>query len=97
MLKALKSCNYPKEQTSLSWINEQIKDRQGFTVVNPKCHPVIFLKNKPIKPEDIGTLAHEATHAVNWIFQSIQEAQGEEFYAHSVGAIVRIVLSGNKI
>jgi len=63
---------------------------------NPNLHPIIVLPGKPITSEEIGTLAHEATHAVEVIFNNINEKNIGEFFAHSVGAIVREVLRDGK-
>lgn len=96
--KELKKCNYPEENQTDEFISNASYIREGFTVSNPRCHPVIFLKNNPTTPNSIATLAHEATHAINDIFKKLQETpEAEEFYAHSVGAIVRKTLeSRNK-
>lgn len=55
---------------------------------------VVVLPKKPKTPEDIGNLAHEATHAVVDIFEFIGEEKYDEVFAHSVGAIVREALEG---
>lgn len=47
------------------------------------------MQNKPKTMEEIGTLAHEACHAIENIFEKIREPMGGEVFAHSVGAVVR--------
>lgn len=66
---------------------------RGQTYYTKDCHPVIALPKFPKTPEQIGTLAHEAVHAVNNIFDKVGESKTDEIFAHSVGAIVREVLS----
>ncbi len=53
---------------------------------------VIALPHKPKTGEEIGTLTHEAVHAVFDIFEWIEEKNYDEVFAHSVGAIVREAL-----
>lgn len=55
-------------------------------------HPIIALPSYPKTPEQIGTLAHEAVHAINNIFDMVSEHQRDEIFAHCVGAIVRNTL-----
>ncbi len=66
---------------------------RGATFYYENCHPIIVLIRKPKTPEEIGTLAHEACHAVVNIFNKISELEYDEVFAHSVGAVVRKVLS----
>lgn len=65
----------------------------GATYHDSLKDPVIALKGYPVSPEEVGVLAHEATHAVKFIFDEIGEKSIDEVFAHSVGAIVREVLS----
>ena len=58
------------------------------------CFPIILMSARPSTSALIGTLAHEAVHAVDWVFDMIEEKRSDEVYAHSVGAIVREVLAG---
>jgi hypothetical protein len=60
----------------------------------PFRHSVIALPRKPKTAEEIGTLTHEACHAVLDIFEWIEEEHYDEVFAHSVGAIVRESLKG---
>lgn len=58
------------------------------------CKPIIVLRGKPKTAQEIATLAHEAVHAVSVVFKQIYQFEAaEEVFAHSVGAIVRKVLS----
>ena len=42
---------------------------------------------------EIGTLSHEAVHAIHHVFDMIEDPYRDtEIFAHSVGAIVRGVL-----
>ena len=86
--KTLTSWHYPIDFD----IESDLINMRGRTYSKKGCHPVILLPKKPKTAEEIGTLAHEATHAVDWIFNSIGETHTEEVYAHCVGAIVRGVL-----
>ena len=64
-----------------------------FDGIRGKCfsrkgyHPVIYL----VDPKHWGTVAHEACHAVQRIWDYIGEESFGEVYAASVGAIVRRV------
>jgi len=69
-------------------------DAEALTFNERLLHPVIALRRFPETPEDIGTLAHEAVHAVKYIFDHIEEQSSDEIFAHSVGAIVREALEG---
>lgn len=73
-------------------VNEQLLNRQGVCFYAKECHPIIALPKKPKTSEEIGTLAHEAVHAVTNIFDKIEETSNDEIFAHSVGAVVRGVL-----
>ncbi len=72
--KEMKSCNYPKEIITDEYIANAIDGRDGFTLDNPRCHPIIWLKRKPKDADSISTLAHESTHAVNNIFKKLEES-----------------------
>lgn len=88
--KVLKDWYYPEDDITSSLLN-----RRGVCYYNPECHPVIALPDMPHNFEEIGTLAHEAVHAVEDIFRKIAEPPSGELFAHSVGAIVRTVLKKN--
>jgi hypothetical protein len=65
---------------------------EGRCMSHSDLQPVIILKRQPRTPDSIGTLAHEATHAIEAIFRDIGEKPTGEVFAHSVGAIVRETL-----
>lgn len=67
-------------------------DRRGVCYQTVGCHPVIALPHKPRTAQEIGSLSHEAVHAIEDIFMKVQEPLNGEIFAHSVGAIVRTVL-----
>jgi hypothetical protein len=54
-------------------------------------YPIIWVSPKLKGSEFYATLAHEAVHAVRFIFEYIGEESVDEVFAHSVGAIVRNV------
>lgn len=69
-----------------------LNEKRGVTFYNPDLPPLIAVCGTPRTAEQIGTLAHEACHAVEFIFQHIGQTIGDEVFAHSVGAIVRETL-----
>jgi hypothetical protein len=86
--KVLKSWGH-KEHAVLGGV----EDRRGVTFHSMGFHPVIAMPRKPKTPTEIGTLAHEATHAVNYIYDMLgEDYRNSELFAHSVGAVVRGVL-----
>jgi len=85
--KVLKYHGHKPEDTKSSLLGNR-----GVCFYSKDCHPVIALPSKPKTPEQIGTLAHEAVHAVEDIFLKISQPIGGELFAHSVGAVVRGVL-----
>lgn len=72
--------------------SKDIDSRRGVTFYSGNCHPLIAFPRYPKTAEEIGTLAHEATHAVLNVFDKVQETNFDEVFAHSVGAVVREVL-----
>ena len=67
--------------------------RRGSTYYRADRHPIIHISKKPKTAEEMGTLAHEATHACHHVFDAIDEVdRNTEAFAHSVGAVVRGVL-----
>ena len=61
---------------------------RGRTFYCEGCYPVIWVNTKI---HFYASLAHEATHAINYIWEQIGEKVKDEVYGHSVGAIVREV------
>lgn len=72
--------------------SKDIEWMRGVTFYSSDCHPLIALPRYPKTATEIGTLAHEATHAIINIFDKISERSFDEAFAHSVGAVVRGVL-----
>jgi hypothetical protein len=75
------------------FLDESYRGRHFYT---KGCYPLIVLHKPPTTAEFIGTLAHEAVHAVESILSTIGETGAEEILAHSVGAIVRETLLKTK-
>lgn len=71
----------------------EFMDCRGKTFMHSHCYPVIALAKEPKTAEIIGSLAHEAVHAIEYIFTYIGEGSRDEVFAHSVSAIVRKTLS----
>src|SRR5574343_1007333 len=76
--KCLENRGYPKD-TELG-----LESVMGMTYFFEGCDPVIALPRFPKTPEDMGTLAHEAVHATDYIFEYIREGKTKEIFAHSV-------------
>jgi len=72
--------------------NVQLNDFRGRTYYTRGYHPLIILHEQPTTTDLLGTLAHEAVHAMEYIYDTIGEQPSGEVFAHSVGAIVRITL-----
>lgn len=89
--KVLKRYGHKPEDTKSALIGTR-----GTCFFTKGFNPVIALPTKPKTPEQIGTLAHEAVHAIEDIFLKICQPVGNELFAHSVGAVVRIVLQKRK-
>lgn len=80
----------------VEWVNgyyeesysEKSLDVRGKTFYQRGLYPSIW-----VGTEDHfwATLAHEAIHAVQYIFDEIGEGRTDEVFAHSVGAIVYAV------
>lgn len=64
---------------------------RGKAFFHSHCYPVIALTEKP-SLKNVDSLAHEAVHAVEYIFTYIGEQSRDELFAHSIGSIVRITL-----
>lgn len=88
------------QKKAKSWHHDTLSDealdiesRRGICLYKKDSHPVIILPRKPKTAQEIGTLSHEAVHAIEDIFMKIQQPTTGELFAHSVGAVVRKVLS----
>jgi len=55
-------------------------NKKGMPVINIHDHKYFYAE-----------LAHEAVHAVDWIFNYINDGNRGELFAHSVGAVIRAV------
>jgi|WetSurMetagenome_2_1015567.scaffolds.fasta_scaffold23018_3 hypothetical protein len=86
--KVLKKYHYPMEDIKSDHFNGR-----GVCFHMDGVFPVIAMPDIPRTAEQIGTLAHEAVHAVDDIWKKIGENTSGEAYAHSVGAVVREILS----
>lgn len=86
--KLLNANGYPKED----WHEKRFEGANAVTFIRGNCHPVIAMPSSPLTCEQLGTLAHEACHAVEHIFEYIGQPIGGEVFAHSVGAVVRVTL-----
>ena len=72
--------------------NGDYGDSRALTYYEDDYQPVIALPRKPKTAEEVGDLAHEAVHAVKYVFDFIGEKSIDEVFAHSVGAVVREVM-----
>lgn len=72
------------ENAQICWNHDK-----GVTMLTPGVTPVIAMPKKPETDDERGTLAHEACHAIEEIFNFIGQPVGGEVFAHSVGAVVR--------
>lgn len=75
------------EPHNLSWDSQR-----GVTFFTHGVTPVIAMPRKPKTPQEFGTLAHEACHAVEILFNYIDQPTTGEVFAHSVGAVVRLAM-----
>ena len=91
ILKVLHAYYY--DDADLKLVKEALENRLGVTFKRGKHYPIIGLPKAPETPQEIGTLAHEACHAVKEIFDAIEETSIDEVFACSVEAIVREVLT----
>lgn len=90
--------HYNTDDFSKRFLDQQVEDNRGFTFKQDRCYPFIWINADLPASECIGTLAHEAVHAVDFIFQLVNEKTDDsEIFAHSVGAIVREALSSMKL
>lgn len=89
--KVMKKHKFPLDQLDEAYFNGR-----GVCFYFPGLPPLIAMPRAPKTNEEIATLAHEAVHAVNDIFEKIGEERGGEVFAHSVSAIVEIVLEEYK-
>ena len=96
--KVMLDHHYDEDYHNKSYIEDETENRRGVTFKQARCYPIIWLDaNLPVH-EAIGTLSHEAVHAIAYIFNDIDETlHHSEIYAHSVGAIVRETIRAMKL
>jgi len=79
------------------WIKE---NNRGKSIYFENIHPCIWIDGNLDYMTGIGTLSHESVHAVSSIMEYLamdcRDLSGNEFLAHSVGAIVRKTLQNFK-
>lgn len=81
---------YEPDNVTKTMLEKETEKRRGVTFREHRCYPTIWLNADMGATESIGTLAHEAVHAVDFIFEALDENMyHSEIFAHSVGAIVR--------
>lgn len=89
---------YQGDYHNKSYLENETVNRRGVTFKQARCHPVIWIDANIPATDAIGTLSHEAVHAVDCIFNDIDETlHHSEIYAHSVGAIVRETVKAMKL
>jgi alkyl hydroperoxide reductase subunit AhpC len=90
--------HYDEDYHHKSYIEDETTNRRGVTFKQARCYPVIWIDANLPAHDAIGTLSHEAVHAVAYIFNDIEEElHHSEIYAHSVGAIVRETVRAMKL
>jgi len=82
MAKKAMLCNYPDMDT------EVFENTRGCYVCWHMQIPIIWIGLSPKDPHFYATVAHEAIHAIDFIFDEIGETAATEVYAHCVGAVV---------
>jgi hypothetical protein len=90
--KVLREVGFTDEKFIRSIDTGFFNDRLGATLIQDGCHPVITLPRAPKTYKEIGTLSHEASHAIEFICKRIGQPFGDEFAAHSIGAVVEETL-----
>lgn len=96
--KTLLDHHYEPDHVTKLYLEEQSTNRRGATFRSHRCYPTIWLNAELSATDALGTLAHEAVHAVDFIFQDIEEdLHHSEIFAHSVGAIVRETTKAMKL
>ena len=88
--KTLLDHHYNPDHVTKTFLKEQTEERRGVTFREHRCYPIIWINSDLPATDALGTLSHEAVHAVDFTFQAIDEDLiHSEIFAHSVGAIVR--------
>jgi len=86
------------EKSTIQFVNEYHRTNyrdgdisgvsRGLTFYKEGYHPIIWIRRGIKYP--LSTVAHEAVHAINHIWDYIEESSKDEIFAHSVGSIVRV-------
>lgn len=96
--KTLLDHYYNQDNVTMTMLERETENRRGVTFREHRCYPTIWLDADISAVDTMGTLAHEAVHAVDFIFQAVDEDMiHSEIFAHSVGAIVRETVKTMKI
>lgn len=96
--KELLDHHYPEDLVTKTFIEHQTEQRRGATFREHRCYSVIWVDADLPLSEMIGTLAHEAVHAVDFTFQAIDEdIYHSEIFSHAVGAIVRETIKAMRL
>lgn len=70
-----------------------LEENRGKCIYKKGFHPCIWIDSALPYQEAVGTLAHEAIHAVSdvmdYLSMDARDTSGNEFLAHSVAAIIR--------
>jgi len=93
--RALQKYGYPKSALEDGALHDLGSNgSQGLTFYADGLPPIIILPVFPKTSKQVSTLAHEAVHAVNDIYEKIgeEDAANCHIFAVSVGTIVRAVL-----
>ena len=77
-------------------VEADLASAKAFCYTLPFVSPIIVMPKFPKTPKEIGLLAHEACHAIDHIFNHIEEKVKDEAYAHLVGAVVERTLKYEK-
>lgn len=88
--KVVRLCLEAWHYGHISGVKSTLEPKRGVCFRKDGCHPVVAMPRRPQTEEEWGTLAHEACHAVEKVFQSINQPTADEVFAHAVGAVVRI-------
>lgn len=86
------------EKSAIKYVNEYqntnyhegdiSKASRGLTFYKEGYHPVVWIRRGIKNP--LSTVAHEAVHAINYIWDYIGEKTKDEIFAHSVSSIVKV-------
>lgn len=71
--------------------DDDVKDKRGCCWMEHMKKPLIWVGLERNTNHFYSTLAHEAVHAVQHIFDEIGETHSKEIFAHCVGAIVAYI------